>query len=86
MVSGLGKSSIINLLKEELKGKPEIVTHEINAWKYENDFLKAFLKKNLYRNFNPDTEASLFTVFAAKLEKSLGVLNKMEDTFTMASN
>lgn len=42
---GVGKSSIINLLRKELKEKAEYKVHEINAWKYENDSLKkAFLK------------------------------------------
>lgn len=79
---GVGKSSIINLLKEELKGKPEIVTHEINAWKYENDSLKKAFLKNLYRNFNPDTEASLFTVFAESLRKITGSVKQETKTLS----
>ena len=37
---GVGKSSIINMLKEELRGKQEFKIQEINAWKYENTSLK----------------------------------------------
>ncbi|PPA68435.1 KAP family P-loop NTPase fold protein [Jeotgalibacillus proteolyticus] len=69
---GVGKSSIINLLKKELDGKPEIVTHEINAWKYENDSLKKAFLKNLYRSFNPNKDVSMFTLFAESLRKVTG--------------
>ncbi len=42
---GVGKSSIINLLKKELHGKDEYKVFEINAWKYENDSLKKSLSE-----------------------------------------
>ena len=44
---GVGKSSIINLLKQELNGKDEYKVFEINAWKYENDSLKKLFEEPL---------------------------------------
>lgn len=67
---GVGKSSIINLLKEELKGKPEFVTHEINAWKYENDSLKKAFLKNLWQTFNRDKDISLFKLFTESFRET----------------
>lgn len=46
---GVGKSSIINILKSELRGKEEYKIHEINAWKYENDSLRKAFLKNLWK-------------------------------------
>ncbi|TKI97083.1 hypothetical protein FC699_08620, partial [Bacillus wiedmannii] len=56
---GVGKSSIINLLKKELDGKGEYKVFEINAWKYENDSLKKAFLKNLWRKLNEDKNASV---------------------------
>lgn len=56
---GVGKSSIINLLKKELDGKDEYKVFEINAWKYENDSLKKAFLKNLWRKLNEDKNASV---------------------------
>ncbi|PFE24911.1 KAP family P-loop NTPase fold protein [Bacillus thuringiensis] len=56
---GVGKSSIINLLKQELNGKDEYKVFEINAWKYENDSLKKAFLKNLWRKLNEDKNASI---------------------------
>ena len=61
---GVGKSSIINLLKKELEGKQEVVTHEINAWRYENDSLKKAFLKNLWQTFNKDKDISQFKLLA----------------------
>lgn len=61
---GVGKSSIINLLKKELHGKKEVVTHEINAWKYENDSLKKAFLKNLWQTFNKDNDVSIWKLYA----------------------
>ncbi|MGG2014037.1 KAP family P-loop NTPase fold protein [Bacillus sp. S10(2024)] len=56
---GVGKSSIINLLKKELHGKDEYKVFEINAWKYENDSLKKAFLKNLWRKLNEDKNVSV---------------------------
>lgn len=61
---GVGKSSIVNLLKTELEGKDEYKIHEINAWKYENDSLRKAFLKNLWKTLNDDKEVSLFKQFA----------------------
>ncbi|AKP77168.1 putative P-loop ATPase [Priestia megaterium Q3] len=57
---GVGKSSIINLLKTELNGKEEYKVHEINAWKYENDSLKKAFLKNLWKTLNKEQDVSIF--------------------------
>jgi hypothetical protein len=49
---GVGKSSIINLLKRELDEKEEYLFYEINAWKYENDSLKKAFLKSLWLKLN----------------------------------
>ena len=67
---GVGKSSIINLLKKELEGKREVVTHEINAWKYENDSLKKAFLKNLWQTFNKDKDISYLKLFAESLRET----------------
>lgn len=67
---GVGKSSIINLLKKELEGKPEVVTHEINAWKYENDSLKKAFLKNLWQTFNKDKDTSYLKLLAESLRET----------------
>ncbi|MFC4802580.1 P-loop NTPase fold protein [Neobacillus sp. GCM10023253] len=67
---GVGKSSIINLLKKELKGKQEIVTHEINAWKYENESLRKAFLKNLWQTFEKDKDISYFKLFAESFRQT----------------
>ncbi len=49
---GVGKSSIVNLLKEELNGKEEYKIEEINAWKYENTSIKKAFIKQIYKSLN----------------------------------
>ena len=45
---GLGKSSLINLVKERLKNDEKNIVVDINAWKYEKEVLgKVFLRKVL---------------------------------------
>ncbi|WP_252313209.1 P-loop NTPase fold protein [Sinobaca sp. H24] len=72
---GVGKSSIINFLKEELKGRSEVRIHEINAWKYENDSLKKAFLKNLYKEFNPNVDSSVSTTWGENLRKVSGSIN-----------
>lgn len=79
---GVGKSSIINLLKEELRGRPEIRTHEINAWKYENDSLKKAFLKNLYKEFNPDVDSAASTKWGEDLRKGSGSVNHETTTLS----
>lgn len=80
---GVGKSSIINLLKEELKGKEEFVTHEINAWKYENDSLKKAFLKNLYQKLNPNADVSLMEKFKETFRKTHLLGRTFEKTNTV---
>ncbi|WKA55359.1 KAP family P-loop NTPase fold protein [Planococcus shixiaomingii] len=79
---GVGKSSIINLLKEELRGRPEIRTHEINAWKYENDSLKKAFLKNLYKEFNPDVDSAASTKWGEDFRKGFGGVNHETTTLS----
>lgn len=45
---GMGKSSLINIVKKILSNDPEYLVQEINAWKYQKEeFGKAFLKQLL---------------------------------------
>lgn len=75
---GVGKSSIINLLKKELHGKKEVVTHEINAWKYENDSLKKAFLKNLWQTFNKDDDVSIWKLYADSFRETT-MLATMKD-------
>lgn len=46
---GLGKSSLINIVKQHFNGKKEYIIEDINAWKYEKEALKrVLLRKTLY--------------------------------------
>lgn len=46
---GLGKSSLINIVKQHFNGKREYIIEDINAWKYEKEALKrVLLRKTLY--------------------------------------
>ncbi|WP_227940355.1 KAP family P-loop NTPase fold protein [Alkalihalobacillus deserti] len=78
---GVGKSSIINLLKKELQGKPEIETHEINAWKYENDSLKKAFLKNLWQTFNKQKDVSYLKLLTEPLRET-SVQATVEDRTT----
>jgi len=60
---GVGKSSVINMLRKELHGKSEYKIAEINAWKYEDESLKKAFLKNLWKALNEDKDISLFKKF-----------------------
>ncbi|MEW9181125.1 P-loop NTPase fold protein [Bacillus mycoides] len=60
---GVGKSSIINLLKKEIYNKSEYKIQEINAWKYENDSLKKAFLKNLWKTLNEDQTDNIWKQF-----------------------
>lgn len=79
---GVGKSSIINLLKTEIEGRPEISIHEINAWKYENDSLKKAFLKNLYNKFNPHADNEAFKNWGESLRKFTGSVNHETETLS----
>lgn len=77
---GVGKSSIVNLLKEELKGKHEYKIQEINAWKYENTSLKKAFIKHLYKNLNGNKD-DLAQDLRNLLNPSIDIKEK-EETFS----
>ncbi len=66
---GVGKSSIINMLIEEVDGKSEYVIHEINAWKHEEESLKKAFLKSLWKKLNEDYDISLFQEFKHTLKQ-----------------
>ncbi|MBB6713736.1 KAP family P-loop NTPase fold protein [Clostridium gasigenes] len=75
---GVGKSSIINMLKEELSGKSEFKIQEINAWKYENTSLKKAFLKELYRNLNGKDD--IVKDFKEMFNTSIDIKEKEETT------
>ncbi|NNU78117.1 KAP family P-loop NTPase fold protein [Clostridium estertheticum] len=75
---GVGKSSIINMLKEELKGKSEYKIQEINAWKYENTSLKKAFLKELYKNLNGKEDTVNY--FQKLFHTTIAIKDKEETT------
>jgi hypothetical protein len=69
---GVGKSSIINILKSELDAKDEYLFHEINAWKYENDSLKKAFLKSLWLKLNGNESGSLWNQYKNSFREFLG--------------
>ena len=50
---GLGKSSLINLVTEKCKKKPQdFLVQEINAWKYEKESLRKVFLKQLWQGLS----------------------------------
>lgn len=45
---GIGKSSVIEIVKGKLKEPKKYKFHEINAWKYEKEALRRALTKQLF--------------------------------------
>lgn len=74
---GLGKSSLINILKDELKNilndkqKNKYLITEVNAWKYENDSLKHAIVRELIINIEGNYESIYETItkFTEKVSK-----------------
>lgn len=69
---GVGKSSIINILKSELDAKDEYLFHEINAWKYENDSLKKAFLKSLWLKLNGNESGSLWKQYKNSFREFFG--------------
>ncbi|MGC7948168.1 KAP family P-loop NTPase fold protein [Bacillus sp. II_CA] len=80
---GVGKSSIINLLKKELHNKSEYKIHEINAWKYENDSLKKAFLKNLWKTLNEDQSDSIWKQFGESLRQYFMDVNVNDKTHSI---
>lgn len=64
---GLGKSSIIELVKKKLNNPKKYKFHEINAWKYEKEALRRALSKQLFETIQEKKQKSLAL---EKFEKS----------------
>jgi hypothetical protein len=79
---GVGKSSIINLLKSEFDGREEYKTHEINAWKYENESLRKAFLKNLWKTFNDEQDVSVINRITNALKQVLVQINHNEEKVT----
>ena len=69
---GVGKSSIINLLRNELDGKDEYLFHEINAWKYENDSLKKAFLKSLWLKLNGNESGGIWNQYRNSFREFFG--------------
>ncbi|PEE29415.1 KAP family P-loop NTPase fold protein [Bacillus toyonensis] len=80
---GVGKSSIINLLKRELHNKSEYKIHEINAWKYENDSLKKAFLKNLWKTLNEDQSDNIWKQFGESLRQYFMDVNVNDKTHSL---
>lgn len=79
---GVGKSSIINLLRKELKEKAEYKVHEINAWKYENDSLKKAFLKNLWKNLNEEQDISIWKKYTNSFREAIMQVNLKDEPLT----
>lgn len=55
---GLGKSSLINIVKSMLKSDKNVQVQEINAWKYEKESLKKVFLKQLWKGMSGDNSSS----------------------------
>lgn len=85
---GLGKSSVIEIVKGKLKNPQKYKFHEINAWKYEKEALRRALTKQLFISLdgNEQTKAvddlrqkSSTTMQETEKEKSF--LEQLKDMF-----
>lgn len=65
---GLGKSSLINIVKSMLKSDDNIMIQEINAWKYEKESLKKVFLKQLWKGMSEDSSSS-FQVISREFNK-----------------
>lgn len=60
---GVGKSSIVNMLKKEFEANHEYQFYEINAWKYENTSLRKAFLKQLYTHLNKGKNLNQYSMY-----------------------
>lgn len=77
---GLGKSSLINIVKEELSVKEDYIIEDINAWKYEKEALKRVLLRRILSKLEY-TNKSALTEFLDGLTSHKGNVKGVEKSF-----
>ncbi|MHC5250492.1 KAP family P-loop NTPase fold protein [Enterococcus sp. LJL90] len=89
---GLGKSSLINIVKGMLASDEDIMIQEINAWKYEKESLKKVFLKQLWKGISDDSSSSYQVIIkefnkiinsqissTTKTEKDRDIFNKWKN-------
>lgn len=78
---GLGKSSLINMVKQHLAPKKEeYIIEDVNAWKYEKEALKRVLLRKTLLNLDY-TDKSVLTEFLDGLTSHKGQVEEKQKTF-----
>lgn len=85
---GIGKSSVIEIVKGKLKDPKKYKFHEINAWKYEKEALRRALTKQLFISLDrneqtkavEDLKQKSSTTMKEKEEQN-SLLNQLKDMF-----
>ena len=85
---GIGKSSVIEIVKGKLKDPKKYKFHEINAWKYEKEALRRALTKQLFISLDrneqtkavEDLKQKSSTIMKEKEEQN-SLLNQLKDMF-----
>ena len=78
---GLGKSSLINIVKQHLSAKKDdYIIEDINAWKYEKEALKRVLLRRTLSSLDY-TDKSVLAEFLDGLTSHKGNVQEVEKTF-----
>jgi predicted KAP-like P-loop ATPase len=80
---GLGKSSLINLVKNKLKNLDTYFIQEINAWKYEKESLRRVFLKQLWQGVSGERLKSFHEIqraFSNLINNTIKPTNTMEKT------
>ncbi|WP_195962767.1 KAP family P-loop NTPase fold protein [Clostridium tyrobutyricum] len=76
---GVGKSSIVNMLKKEFEANHEYQFYEINAWKYENTSLRKAFLKQLYTHLNKGKNLNQYSMYIENLKNTkVTIVNENE--------
>lgn len=85
---GIGKSSVIEIVKGKLKDPKKYKFHEINAWKYEKEALRRALTKQLFISLDRNEQTKAVEDFKQKSstimkekEEQNSLLNQLKDMF-----
>ena len=83
---GIGKSSVIEIVKGKLKNPKKYKFHEINAWKYEKEALRRALTKQLFISLdrNEQTKAvedlkQKSSIIMQEKEETNSILNQLKN-------
>ena len=85
---GIGKSSVIEIVRGKLKDPKKYKFHEINAWKYEKEALRRALTKQLFISLdrNEQTKAvndleQKSSIIMQEREEKNSILNQLKNMF-----